>query len=88
MIVTDLRDSFNPYPKEKRIENKKVLKDKKCMCEFCGRRGYTEKHHVKTKGSGGDDVAENLIELCRRCHRLVHDGVIKKDVLMKMVKKC
>lgn len=29
MIVTDLSNSFNPVPKEKRIKNKKLLQDKK-----------------------------------------------------------
>lgn len=34
-------------------------------------------HHIKTKGSGGGDELENLITLCWKCHRLVHDGHIK-----------
>lgn len=29
MIVTDLSNSFNPVPKEKRIKNKELLQDKK-----------------------------------------------------------
>lgn len=77
MIVTDLSNSFYPYPKNKRIVNKKLLKDKKGKCKICGRVGPTEKHHIKTKGSGGDDTEENLIEVCRKCHRLIHDGKIK-----------
>ena len=48
MIVTDLSNSFNPVPKEKRIVNKKLLKDKKGKCEICGKVGQTEKHHKKT----------------------------------------
>ena len=77
MIVKDLSSSFNPVPKVKRIVNKKLLKDKKGICEICGKKGQTEKHHIKTKGSGGDDTEENLIEVCRICHRLIHDGKIK-----------
>lgn len=77
MLVKDLSNSFNPYPKNKRIENKKLLKDKKGFCQICGKAGQTEKHHKKTKGSGGDDTEENLIEVCRKCHRLIHDGKIK-----------
>lgn len=77
MLVKDLSNSLNPYPKNKRIENKKLLKDKKKICQLCGRTGQTEKHHIKTKGSGGDDTEENLIEVCRKCHRLIHDGKIK-----------
>lgn len=77
MIVTDLSNSFYPYPKNKRIVNKKLLKDKKGICKICGRVGQTEKHHIKSKGSGGNDTEENLIEVCRKCHRLIHDGKIK-----------
>lgn len=77
MIVKDLSNSFNPIPKNKRIVNKKLLKDKKGICEICGKRGQTEKHHKKTKGSGGNDTEDNLIEVCRKCHRMIHDGKIK-----------
>ena len=77
MIVKNLSNSFNPVPKNKRIVNKKLLKDKKGICEICHQKTQTEKHHIKTKGSGGDDTEENLIEVCRKCHRLIHDGKIK-----------
>lgn len=77
MLVKDLRNSFNPVPKNKRIVNKKLLQDKKGICEICGKKGQTEKHHIKSKGSGGNDTEENLIELCRKCHRLIHDGNLK-----------
>lgn len=77
MIVKDLRSSFNPVPKNKRVVNKKLLQDKKGICQICNVKGQTEKHHQKTKGSGGDDTEENLIEVCRKCHRSIHDGKIK-----------
>lgn len=76
-LVTNLSNSFHPVPKEKRIVNKKLLKDKKGVCEICGKKGQTEKHHIKSKGSGGDDVKENLIEVCRICHTKIHTGEIK-----------
>lgn len=76
-LVTDLSNSFHPVPKEKRIVNKKLLKDKKGVCEICGKKGQTEKHHIKTKGSGGNDTKENLIEVCRICHTKIHTGEIK-----------
>lgn len=79
MIVKDLSNSFNPLPKNKRIVNKKLLKDKKGVCEICGKKGATEKHHKKTKGSGGNDTEENLIEVCRICHTKIHNGEIKLD---------
>lgn len=65
------------FPKNARIVNKKLLKDKKGKCEICGKRGQTEKHHKKSKGSGGDDTEENLIEVCRICHTKIHTGEIK-----------
>lgn len=77
MIVKDLSNSFNPVPKNKRIENKKLLKDKKGICQICGKKGSTEKHHKKSKGSGGNDTEENLIEVCRICHTKIHTGEIK-----------
>lgn len=77
MIVKSLSNEFHPVPKNKRIVNKKLLQDKKGICEICGKKGQTEKHHIKTKGSGGDDIEENLIEVCRICHTKVHQGNIK-----------
>ena len=80
MIVTDLSKEFNPVPKikiKKRINNKKLLKDKKGICEICGKKTQTEKHHIKTKGSGGNDTEENLIEVCRICHIKIHTGEIE-----------
>lgn len=77
MIVTDLSNSFHPIPKQKRIQNKKLLKDKKGKCKICGKTGATEKHHIKTKGSGGNDTEDNLIEVCRICHTKIHTGEIK-----------
>lgn len=77
MITRDLSGSYIPVPKNKRIINKKLLKDKKGKCEICGKSVQTEKHHKKTKGSGGDDTEENLIEVCRICHTKIHTGEIK-----------
>jgi len=73
----NLANEFHPVPKQKRIVNKKLLRDKKGICELCGARGQTEKHHIKTKGSGGNDTEDNLIEVCRKCHTKIHTGEIK-----------
>lgn len=61
--------------KELKIRN--FCKIKNGICEICGKRGKTEKHHKKTKGSGGNDTKENLIEVCRICHTKIHTGEIK-----------
>lgn len=67
------------FPKNARIKDKKILKDKKWQCELCGKNGPTEKHHIKSRGAGGDDVKENLIEVCRICHIKIHSGNIRKE---------
>lgn len=88
MIVTDLSSSFNPVPKNKRIKNQKLINNKKYNCEYCGKKNCcTNKHHVKSKGASGDDIEDNLIELCGICHRKVHDGLIKKEELLKIIYK-
>jgi len=77
MIKISIDYSSFAFPKNKRIVNKKLLKDKKGKCQICGKTGQTEKHHKKSKGSGGDDTEENLIEVCRICHTKIHTGEIK-----------
>lgn len=87
MIVTDLSTSYNPVPKNERKKNKKLIDDKKHNCEYCGKKNcYTNTHHIRSKGAGGDDTENNLIELCGDCHRKAHDGLISKQELLKIVK--
>ena len=56
-------------------------------CEYCGEKHcWTNNHHVKSKGSGGDDTEENLIELCGNCYIKAHHGIIKKEELIRIIK--
>lgn len=88
MIVTDLSTSFNPIPKNERKKNKKLIDNKKHNCEYCGKKNcYTNTHHIRSKGAGGDDIEENLIELCGACHAKAHSGEISKQELLKIVKE-
>ncbi len=69
-------------PKKKRIADPKAIEEaRKNFCQCCGR--YSEKglhvHHVKTRGAGGDDVAENEVTLCYECHMKVHSGLLKLE---------
>lgn len=76
------------FPKNPRIKDKKLINNKKHNCEYCGKKNcYTNTHHIKSKGSGGDDTEDNLIELCSNCHRRTHDGLINKQELIKIVKR-
>jgi 5-methylcytosine-specific restriction endonuclease McrA len=60
-----------------------MLKDEKARkrlrelpCLVCFSRP-SDVHHIKTRGSGGDDQEFNLANLCRRCHsRLHHIGQV------------
>lgn len=75
------------FPKPKRIRNKKLLQQKKGWCEHCGSSGYTEKHHIRSRGAGGHDVEDNLVELCRLCHIKAHSGAISRDKLNKIIER-
>ncbi len=61
-------------PKPKRKVDKELLKSfrdkscvikKDCIGEVCA-------HHIKTKGSGGGDVEDNLLALCVLHHLEIH----------------
>lgn len=73
--------------KNKRIVNIKLIKKIKEIgyCELCGSSFNLQTHHIKSKGSGGDDVPDNLICLCAACHRMVHDGNILRETLRTIV---
>ena len=60
----------------------------KGRCEWCGKYGAVDPHHLWCRGMGGGsrlDVSENLIALCRECHGLVHAGQIVKADLLAVV---
>jgi hypothetical protein len=43
-------------------------------CEWCLTPCRPDPAHVRSVGSGGDDADDNLVSLCRLCHRASHDG--------------
>lgn len=77
------------FPKQRRIKNQKTIDGIRSIgyCEHCVSRFNLQVHHIKSKGSGGDDTEDNLICLCYVCHRRVHDGVIPKERLMMIVER-
>lgn len=44
---------------------------KESECVACG-ASWSDLHHIKTRGAGGDDQEWNLMPLCRACHTQVH----------------
>lgn len=73
------------------VRDAKLLKlfRQKPYCEYCGRPGVVQPHHVFARGmSGGNrlDISINLIALCPTgCHRLFHDGKIEREAFLKVI---
>ena len=49
-------------------------RDGGCRFPGCDRTRWVDAHHVKHWAHGGETSLENLVQLCRHHHRLVHDG--------------
>jgi 5-methylcytosine-specific restriction endonuclease McrA len=43
-------------------------------CQMCGSFKNLDIHHLRRRGSLGDDTEVNLITLCRRCHQILHSS--------------
>jgi hypothetical protein len=52
-----------------------VVRDRRCRFPGCDRRHtWCDAHHVRHWAEGGRTALGNLVLLCRRHHRLVHEG--------------
>ncbi len=49
-------------------------RDQGCRFPGCHNTRYVDAHHIRHWASGGETSAKNLLMLCRRHHRLVHEG--------------
>lgn len=82
---------------DRRIQNRSVIQsireEAEFRCEYidpatgqrCGREAPGEPHHIRTRGAGGSDIRENLIQLCGEHHRAYHDGHIDRHHLILVV---
>ncbi len=76
---------FKPYSKEQQLARgdrrykrrvaspakwQRIIDEKKGPCRVCGGFGI-EFHHLVAKSLNGDDIAKNMVPLCRPCHGLV-----------------
>lgn len=62
-----------------------VLHRDNYTCQCCGKKHTRlEVHHIVFRSMGGTDDEKNLITLCEKCHKAVHDGIL---VLTKKPKK-
>ena len=44
------------------------------ICQVCGSRCNVEGHHVINYQFGGSANVNNIVTLCRNCHKEVHRG--------------
>lgn len=51
-------------------------RDRGCRFPGCGLR-FTDAHHVRHWADGGETNLSNLVLLCRRHHRAVHEGGVR-----------
>lgn len=59
--------------KKKRIKDPELLATIRTLpCIACGRPGPSDAAHVTSRGAGGDDVAANVLSLCRTHHQIQH----------------
>lgn len=42
------------------------------QCIACSKRGQIDRAHIRSKGAGGSWDDENILYLCRECHRRQH----------------
>jgi len=54
-------------------------RDKGCVFPGCHHRRFVDAHHVQHWSAGGETSLENLLLLCSRHHRLVHEGGYRID---------
>jgi hypothetical protein len=54
-------------------------RDGGCRFPGCTHTRWTDAHHIRHWSQGGETSTENLVLLCRRHHRLVHEGGFRVD---------
>lgn len=82
-VVPSELNKLLALPKTARIQNQAVIDAcRRPTCEICGKPAGGEPHHIITRGAGGPDIPENLIQLCRTCHTKAHSGELEKSRIM------
>jgi Domain of unknown function (DUF222)/HNH endonuclease len=56
-------------------------RDGRCRFPGCENRRFVDAHHIRHWARGGETAIDNLVLLCRRHHRLVHEGGYSVEAL-------
>ena len=76
------------FAKKSRISSQEIINAMKSdRCEICGNYCSNEPHHVISRGAGGPDIPENMIQLCGKCHRKAHNGDFDKMWLFNIISR-
>ena len=59
-------------PESYRLLHRAILERDRWRGQLCGTNVGLEVHHVIPRSRLGDDLEENLITLCSKCHRKTH----------------
>ena len=65
-----------PAPCRPSVRRALEARDRGCRFPGCGSR-FTDAHHVKHWADGGETSLRNLVLLCKRHHRAVHEGGVQ-----------
>jgi HNH endonuclease len=60
-----------------------VVCDRGCRFPGCENHRFVDAHHIRHWARGGRTTLDNLVLLCRRHHRLVHEGGYAIDERMR-----
>jgi HNH endonuclease len=50
------------------------MRDRGCAFPGCTQVHHTDAHHIRHWADGGQTDIDNLVQLCRHHHRLLHEG--------------
>lgn len=64
-----------------------VLNRDNYTCQICGEKDIRlEVHHIQFRSKGGSNRMDNLVTLCRDCHKQIHSGGLVFDKRIKSFK--
>jgi endogenous inhibitor of DNA gyrase (YacG/DUF329 family) len=69
--LKEFKDAYGLEPEKwKKIAQQIRIRDK-FICQCCGKKGATDVHHIIPRRIKIDNDPDNLITLCRSCHRKI-----------------